>query len=252
MRIFSFFGHSNTGKTALIEKLVERLNEEGYRTGYLKLTRHKGPFDAEGKDTYRIFKKGVKRIALLHEKGSVLWNYSVEDMVEFIKRHFQGVDFLLIEGNAPIAVPKAQCIKMGEEKVKDPLLLFTCSYDNAGDFHLEKDFDRIYDVVLKKSMPLLPHIDCEECGFKTCRDFAKAYLKNEVKLKDCRVLSQNAVVVRVDGKRIEIKSFVQDFLGSTILGALSSLKGFEEGGKIQITIDPQSLKALKMEEKYEG
>ncbi len=248
MRLFAFFGHSGTGKTTLLEKLSEQFKDEGYRVGYLKLTRHKGSFDKEGKDTFRISQKGVRKIALLHDEGSVLWEYNPRDQIDFIKKHFIGFDFLFIEGNPSIYVPKMQCIKDKMETVEnDPLVLYTCSFNNEGDLHIDRDFNRIYEIVKSKAMPLLPHLDCGECGYKTCLEFARSYLKDEVKLKDCKILSKNAVSVWVDGKRIEMKSFVQDFLGSTIIGALSSLRGFEEGGHIRIRVDMETLKNLKKE-----
>ena len=44
------------------------------------------------------------------------------------------------------------------------------------------------------------------------------------------------VQVKVDGKLIPIKGFVQDFIGSGILGMLFSLKGVSNPKEIQIEI----------------
>lgn len=243
MRIFNVFGYSNTGKTYLIEKLLQRLNEENYTLGYLKLTKHKGPFDKEGKDTFRTFKKGAKRIGLLHSEGFVIWRYdgNIRDESMFIREHFNGVHYLIIEGKTNLAVPKIKCLGDGDKVEDDHLILGYCSMKGDGFLHPEKDFRVIYNMVREKSMPLLPHIDCGECGYPTCKDFAVDYLSGRVKLSDCKILSENAVIVRVSGKRIEIKSFVQEFLGNTILGALSSLRGFEPNGEIVIKINPEAI-----------
>ncbi|MBI4834121.1 MAG: hypothetical protein HY811_04810 [Planctomycetes bacterium] len=44
------------------------------------------------------------------------------------------------------------------------------------------------------------------------------------------------VRVKIDGKPLPIKGFVQDFLGSGILGMLASLKGVDNPKEIQIEI----------------
>ncbi len=250
MRLTAIYGSSNTGKTYLITKLIKALKEEGLKTAYLKLTKHRGPFDREGKDTYRTHKSGAERIGLVHENGTVLWDYSGKtNLADFIRKNFSGFDFVIIEGNPPLSITKIKCVAGDEEVSKGGLTVAVCSFEKKNSIlHPEEDFERIYSIIKRQSVPLLPHIDCGECGYETCHDFLLAYLNKKVKLKDCKVLSENVVVVRVDGKRIEIKSFVQDFLGSTILGALSSLRGFEMSENIEIKINATSLRALKEED----
>ncbi len=250
MRLFAVYGNSNTGKTTLITNLIKALKDEGKKVAYLKLTKHKGPFDVEGKDTQRARNNGADKIALVHDKGVVLWDYTKKPhLADFIRRNFLSFDFVLIEGNAELAVTRIKCISKEEEKDSDKLVLYYCSFADVKDtLHPERDFARILSIVKERSVPLLPHLDCAECGFPKCKEFLHNYLDGRVKMRDCKVLYENAVVVRVNGRRIEMKSFVQNFIGSTILGALSSLRGFEKAGTVDIKIDVNALLSLKEEE----
>ena len=247
MRLFAVYGNSNTGKTTLTTNLIKALKDEGKKVAYLKLTKHKGPFDAEGKDTQRARNSGADKIGLVHDRGVVLWDYTKKPhLADFVRKNFLSFDFLLIEGNVELAVPRIKCISKEEEKDSDELVLYHCSFADIKDtLHPVRDFDKLLSVVKKRSVPLLPHLDCAECGFPTCKEFLHNYLEGRVKMRDCKVLYENAVVVRVNGRRIEMKYFVQEFVGSTILGALSALRGFEHSGNVEIKIDVNALMTLK-------
>ncbi len=247
MRLFTVYGNSNTGKTTLLTNIIKALKNEGKKVAYLKLTKHKGPFDVEGKDTQRARDNGADKIGLVHDRGVVLWDYTKKPhLVDLIRRNFLSFDFVLIEGNAELAVTRIKCISKEEEKDSDELVLYYCSFADIKDtLHPVRDFARILSIVKERSVPLLPHLDCAECGFPTCKEFLQNYLEGRVKIRDCKVLYENAVVVRVNGKRIEMKSFVQEFVGSTILGALSVLRGFEYSGNVEIKIDVNALLTLK-------
>jgi len=59
-----FVGHSGSGKTTVLERLLPVLRERGLKVGYLKNT-HKGfQMDRAGKDTDRLFESGADRVAL--------------------------------------------------------------------------------------------------------------------------------------------------------------------------------------------
>jgi hypothetical protein len=58
--ILGFYGHSNSGKTSIIEGLVKRLKVKGYRVAVVKHTAHRGfELDTEGTDSWRFRKAGA-------------------------------------------------------------------------------------------------------------------------------------------------------------------------------------------------
>ena len=44
------------------------------------------------------------------------------------------------------------------------------------------------------------------------------------------------VRLKVDGKVVPMKGFVQDLVGSTVLGMLSTLKGVKDPGEVELSI----------------
>jgi GTPase SAR1 family protein len=53
--IVSIVGHSDAGKTTLIEKLIAELTRRGYRVATIKHDAHCFEIDHPGKDSYRHF-----------------------------------------------------------------------------------------------------------------------------------------------------------------------------------------------------
>ena len=57
--IFMFVGHSGSGKTAVVEKLLKELTARGLRPATIKHAHHKVTLDKEGKDSWRYKKAGA-------------------------------------------------------------------------------------------------------------------------------------------------------------------------------------------------
>jgi len=62
--VFGFYGESNTGKTSLIEGVISKLTEEGYKIATVKITNKKISLDSNGKDTWRHSQAGSKLVIL--------------------------------------------------------------------------------------------------------------------------------------------------------------------------------------------
>ena len=78
----------------------------------------------------------------------------------------------------------------------------------------------------KKVQQILENLgnkDCKQCGYETCLDLAKEIVKGNENRSKCVYI--NTVTLLVDGKKIENKEFVQNFIAGTIIGMLSTLKG---------------------------
>jgi len=92
----AFCGYSNSGKTTLIEKLVEQMSKQ-YNIGYVKHDAHRFNIDHSGKDTDRISKSGAHQAAISDRLHSALVNAFAEDFV-LNKSKMQVSDFVFIEG----------------------------------------------------------------------------------------------------------------------------------------------------------
>ena len=59
VKAVSFVAKSGTGKTTLLEKVIARLKERGYRVGAVKHDAHRFDIDHPGKDSHRLTSAGV-------------------------------------------------------------------------------------------------------------------------------------------------------------------------------------------------
>jgi molybdopterin-guanine dinucleotide biosynthesis protein MobB len=92
----SFCGYSNSGKTTLITKLIEKLSGD-YSIGYLKHDAHHFDMDREGKDTFKAKQAGAKCVHINSSNGSA--TLRSDSYAEFdLRDNFLDCDFALIEG----------------------------------------------------------------------------------------------------------------------------------------------------------
>ena len=68
--LLSFVGRSNSGKTTLIERLIQELVLAGYRIATIKHAGHGFELDTEGKDSWRHKRAGASNVIVL-SKGSM-------------------------------------------------------------------------------------------------------------------------------------------------------------------------------------
>ncbi|HDM67334.1 MAG TPA: molybdopterin-guanine dinucleotide biosynthesis protein B, partial [Thermoplasmatales archaeon] len=74
--IIGFYGESNTGKTTVIEKIIEELVDRGYKVAAVKITDKSISLDKEGKDTWRYSESGSKIVSLVSPiETSLLFKY---------------------------------------------------------------------------------------------------------------------------------------------------------------------------------
>lgn len=108
--VVSVVAKSGTGKTTFLEKLLPELKSRGLKVGLLKHHGHATPFDAPGKDTYRLAQAGADvvigasavQVAIFRqENGS-------DDLDAVIARHGAGLDLLLTEGYKRGPYPKIE------------------------------------------------------------------------------------------------------------------------------------------------
>lgn len=105
--IVSIVGHSQSGKTTLIEKLIPELKSRGYRVATVKHTHHEATFDEPGKDSWRHIHAGSDATILSSQNQLVLIKPGCSDDVinEISVLLGEDYDIIIVEGlrqgNAP-------------------------------------------------------------------------------------------------------------------------------------------------------
>lgn len=105
----AFTGPSNSGKTTLIVKLTQKLQDEGFKVSIIKHDPgDKAVFDKEGKDSYKFSQTGADVAVLSPNRTTILKKQTstIQRIVEALD-HF---DFLLVEGLKTIPLPRI-CIQ---------------------------------------------------------------------------------------------------------------------------------------------
>lgn len=95
--ILAFAAYSGTGKTTLVEKIVQSLKEQGIRIAVIKHDGHRFDIDHEGKDSWRFAKAGADiTIISSSEKTAYIEQrrLSFEEVIEKV----HDVDLILVEG----------------------------------------------------------------------------------------------------------------------------------------------------------
>ncbi len=106
--ILGFYGKHNSGKTALIEKIVPELKARGYTLAVVKHATKAESIDTPGKDTHRYGEAGAD-IAVLSLKAetSIILKKALE-LNEILELLIKAVkpDIILIEGYKKSSIPK--------------------------------------------------------------------------------------------------------------------------------------------------
>ena len=80
VKAVSFVAKSGTGKTTLLEKVIARLKERGYRVGAIKHDTHRFDIDRPGKDSHRLTSAGADTMLI-----------SSPEKLALVKKHTAGL-----------------------------------------------------------------------------------------------------------------------------------------------------------------
>jgi molybdopterin-guanine dinucleotide biosynthesis protein MobB len=103
-------GHSGSGKTTYIEKLIPELKKRGYRLAVIKHHPHDFDIDVEGKDSWRYMKAGSDAavVSSPHKVGlvkNVDHDLGPDELRTLVG---DGFDIVIIEGFKKSDVPKIE------------------------------------------------------------------------------------------------------------------------------------------------
>ncbi len=108
-------GVKNSGKTTLMEKLIQALSARGLKVASIKHDAHQFVADTPGTDSFRH--KGAGAFAsVIFDKDKFLLvkdgSFDIPDMLPF----FEGADIVLIEGAKQTPYPKIEVLRKGNSQ----------------------------------------------------------------------------------------------------------------------------------------
>jgi molybdopterin-guanine dinucleotide biosynthesis protein B len=234
--IIGIYGFQDSGKTLLVEGLVEALVGRGYRVASVKHTSDAKSIDSEGKDTWRHWRAGSDPVAFMSPVETCVIRHSrtsEEELVQLMLREF-GPDVLVIEGNKEGDYPK---VRMGDVPKRRGTVLSNPSL-KALLAYVERE------VAVERTRRQLAGLDCGKCGLD-CDRLARAIVEKKRKVSDCKESTDLKIEVLVGGRKLVTGKFVSEIVDSTVRGMLSSMRGYRPGEEVVIRLSAKGTKARK-------
>lgn len=146
-KVFAVSGIKNSGKTTLVEQLVTRLTQLGYKVGVIKHDGHEFVADHEGTDSYRHKAAGAKNVIVYSKTKMMMVQEHEEPSIEKMIAYQKDMDIVILEGMKYSTFPKIEVVRgaRSKESVCDPKTLLAI----------------VTDVPLETSVPLIGLNDIE-------------------------------------------------------------------------------------------
>jgi molybdopterin-guanine dinucleotide biosynthesis adapter protein len=137
--VVAVVGHSGSGKTTFLEKLIPELTRRGLKVGSIKHDVHGFEMDKPGKDSWRHKHAGASTtiISSPYQIGMVMdveYDHQPDELLSL----FNGMDIILTEGYKQSSIPKLEIFRT--ETTPEPLCknderLLALITDANGDFN---------------------------------------------------------------------------------------------------------------------
>jgi molybdopterin-guanine dinucleotide biosynthesis protein B len=199
--LVSIVGRSKSGKTTLLEKLLRELSSRGYRVATIKHASHGMSFDRPDKDSWRHLQAGsVMTIATSKDKMVLVRPLAREATLDEIVRTLgEDCDLILTEGFKHDGAPK---IEVQRREVGPPLSGIKRLIAIVTDEPLKTGIRRFSSDDIKGLADFI------ETGFiRPRRERLSVYVNNIL---------------------LSLGTFPKEFVASTLLAMVSSLKGVGE------------------------
>ena len=121
-KIITIVGKSNSGKTALLEKLIACLTQRGYKIGSVKHAHDGFEMDKEGKDSWRHRKAGARTTLVITENKVAIIKDDMTSYIEKMKSYLSDMDIILAEGFKKQDLSKIEVFRT-ESVHKEPLCM---------------------------------------------------------------------------------------------------------------------------------
>lgn len=109
----AFCGYSNSGKTTLVKRIIERMSV-ACSIGYIKHDAHQFEMDKKGKDTWQAWSRGANQVHISDPKHAASIRRGNLNQYEN-KSHFLNNDFVIVEGCKESNIPKIVVVDSGEK-----------------------------------------------------------------------------------------------------------------------------------------
>jgi molybdopterin-guanine dinucleotide biosynthesis protein B len=143
MKMIAFVGHSDSGKTRLIARLLPELKRRGLTVAIVKHCSHGFDLGSENKDSSKFLAAGADAVALAAAgQTAVLQKQDREgDLAAFARENFSELDLVLVEGGkCDPGLRKIEVLRHGHsERLKIPpqeLAAVVADYDVLSDLPL--------------------------------------------------------------------------------------------------------------------
>ena len=261
--IIGVVGRKDSGKTFIIESVVEELRNRGYQVASAKHINQKAfSIDTKGTDTWRHSAAGANPVLSVSDVETAVLTrdgrrrFSLERMLSFAPE----ADIVMIEGFSWLIlkdeyVGKILCIKDKREykdfkrRIKGEVIAY-CSTQPIGKpiLRIDKDTQILVQRTLRyikrkrkisKILSRLPGLNCGKCGHPTCEEMAMAIHGKKAKLNDCvtlRIRSKLKTRIIVNDTEVPLQPFASEVIRKSLLGMVSTLKGVSIRGNEEIHI----------------
>ena len=136
--VFIFVGHSGSGKTTFVEKLLPELVARGLNVATIKHAHHKVELDQEGKDSWRYKNAGASMSMLVTTSALQLVADATEDRdpQQLAERFLGEADLVLAEGFSlspgdKIEILRRECGKAPRCTVADGVIALVTDMDEV-------------------------------------------------------------------------------------------------------------------------
>ncbi len=233
-------GFKKSGKTKVVEDLVKNLKNRGYRVGTIKhVPKEDFTIDQPETDSWRHAQAGAEKIVLVSPEETTKLEKRKASLDEVLRR-VDELDFVIVEGFRDSEIIPKIMVARDENEAKKLNDEFTIGFIENGTeekpvIKQREKIEELTDLVEEKAMPPLGGLDCGECGYDSCKEFALAVFEGDASKDGC-IAFQGPVSLKIDGERVPLKPFVKDLIARTISGMVSSLRG-TEGEKIELEVE---------------
>jgi len=205
--VISIVGKSKSGKTTLIEKLIQELKSRGYQVATIKHTPQGVDFDEAGKDSWRHIQAGSKATAISSPDKVVMIKPVDQDATLDEIAYLLGEDYdiILTEGFKQGNAPKIEVHRKGDGP---PL----------------KDIKKLIGIVTDEPLET------------KARQFSADGIKDIADLLEKGFIEPQAerISLHVNNMPITLTAFPKQIITNVLLAMASCLKGVGEVKNLQI------------------
>jgi molybdopterin-guanine dinucleotide biosynthesis protein B len=208
--VVSIVGKSKAGKTTLVERLVGELKGRGYRVATVKHNHQDFELDRPGKDSWRHAQAGSDAVVISSPRKLALikpqdHDASIEEISHLLGEEF---DIVLVEGFRQSRIPK---IEVHRRELKEGLLCTPAELMAI-----------VTDEPVEADLAQFPPEDISGIA-----DLIAELLITR-RAED--------TVLFINGSYIPLSQFPKQFITSTLIGMVSTLKGVEKIRSLEISM----------------